>query len=126
MFDCVILSHGSLGNCLKNTVEQMMGKQPGMVVISNRGKDVESLLSKLEGLFSKRKSKEVFLFVDLYGGSCWQVAKRFGSKRGDVVLITGVNLPMLVQFFSKRDKLNKFELLEKVVESGKGGIVTEF
>lgn len=126
MFDCVILSHRSLGNCLKNTVEQMMGKQPGMVVISNRGKDVESLLSKLEGLFSKRKSKEVFLFVDLYGGSCWQAAKRFSSKRGDVVLITGVNLPMLVQFFSKRDKLNKFELLEKVVESGKGGIVTEF
>ena len=126
MFDCVILSHGNLGNCLKNTVEQMMGKQPGMMVISNRGKDIESLLSKLEGLFSKRKSKEVFLFVDLYGGSCWQAAKRFGSKRDDVVLITGVNLPMLVQFFSKREKLNKFELLEKVVESGKGGIVTEF
>lgn len=126
MFDCVILTHGDLGNCLKETVEQMMGKQQGMMVISNQGKDVESLLCRLEEIVPKGKSKEIFVFVDLHGGSCWQTAKRFGAKRGDVVLITGVNLPMLVQFFSKRNRLSKFELLEKVVESGKGGIITEF
>jgi PTS system mannose-specific IIA component len=126
MFDCIILTHGDLGFCLKDTVEQMMGKQPGMMVISNQGKDAEAVFSRLEELVSKNKSKDIFLFIDLYGGSCWQVAKKFGSKKGSVVLITGVNLPMLVQFLSKREKLDKFELLEKVVESGKGGIVTEF
>lgn len=126
MFDCIILTHGNLATSLKDTVEQMMGKQMGMMVVSNQGKDPEGLLSKLEELVSKSKSKEIFLFVDLYGGSCWQVAKKFSSKRGDVVLITGVNLPMLVQFLSKRERLDKFELLEKVVESGKSGIVTEF
>jgi mannose PTS system EIIA component len=126
MFDCIILTHGNLATSLKDTVEQMMGKQVGMMIISNQGKDPEGLLSRLEELVSKSKSKEIFLFVDLYGGSCWQAAKKFSSKRGDVVLITGVNLPMLVQFLSKRERLDKFELLEKVVESGKGGIVTEF
>ncbi len=126
MFDCMILTHGSLGSCLKEIVEEMMGKQQGMTVVSNQGRDVESLLSKLEEIALKNKSREIFFFVDLYGGSCWQTAKRFGAKRGDVILITGVNLPMLVQFFSKRNKLNRFELLERVVESGKGGIITEF
>jgi PTS system mannose-specific IIA component/PTS system mannose-specific IIB component len=126
MFDCVILAHGNLGNCLKDTVEQIMGKQLGMTVVSNQSRDLQGIVSELEEVVLKSNQNEIFLFVDLYGGSCWQAAKRFGSKKENVVLVTGVNLPMLVQFFSKRDKLNKFELLEKVVESGKSGIITEF
>ena len=126
MFDCIILAHGELGDCLKKTIEHMIGKQSGMEVVSNRGKGTEELLCRLEKLVPQDKTDEVFLFVDLYGGSCWQTAKRFASKRGNVILVTGVNLPMLVQFLNKRDKLGKFELLERVAESGKDGIVTEF
>jgi len=126
MFDCIVLTHGDLGNCLKDTVEQIMGKQLGMTVVSNQGKDLQGIISGLEEAALKGNYKEIFLFIDLYGGSCWQAAKRFSSKKEKVLLITGVNLPMLIQFFSKRDKLDKFELLERIVESGKGGIVTEF
>jgi PTS system mannose-specific IIA component len=123
MIGCVILTHGDLCFGLKNTLERMMGKQEGLVVISNLGVGKDQLCSKLKKALADQKFGDgVLIFVDLFGSSCWQIAKNIASKDQNVAVVTGVNLPMLVKFFAKRDVLPFEKVVSLVKEEGEKGI----
>lgn len=123
MIGCVILTHGDLCFGLKNTLEGMMGKQDGLLVISNLGLGKDQLCSKLQKAITEERFKEgVVIFVDLFGSSCWQISKDVASQNKNVAVVTGVNLPMLVKFFGKREALPFEKLVSLVKEGGEKGI----
>jgi PTS system mannose-specific IIA component len=123
MIGCVILTHGDLAFALKNTVEGMMGKQEGFLVISNRGAGEDRLLSKLKRAINEERFKEgMVIFVDLFGSSCWRISKDIASPDKNVAVVCGVNLPMLVKFFAKRESLPFEKLVSLVKEEGEKGI----
>ncbi|UCB53173.1 MAG: hypothetical protein JSV10_03595 [Candidatus Zixiibacteriota bacterium] len=130
MIKCIILTHGDLGSALKRTLEGIMGKQEGLSIISNSGLGREELLSALTGKLTQERDKEgVIIFVDMFGTSCWQTAKKVvaeaGSHGNKNAVITGVNLPMLVKFFSHRQTLPLEQLVPLVKQEGEKGIRTE-
>jgi mannose/fructose/sorbose-specific phosphotransferase system IIA component len=123
MIGCVILTHGDLASAFKNTVEGMMGKQEGFLVISNRGAGEDRLLSKLKRAINEERFKEgMVIFVDLFGSSCWRISKDIVSPDKNVAVVCGVNLPMLVKFFAKRESLPFEKLVSLVKEEGEKGI----
>lgn len=100
-----------------------MGKQDGFLVISNLGLGKDQLCSKLKKAISEERFKEgVVIFVDLFGSSCWQISKDVTSQNKNVAVVTGVNLPMLVKFFGKRETLPFEKLVSLVKEEGERGI----
>lgn len=130
MIKCIILTHGDLGSALKDTLEGIMGRQEGLSIVSNSGLGREELLSALKNKLNKEQDKDgVIIFVDMFGTSCWQTAKKVateaGGHRGKSVVITGVNLPMLVKFFSRRQTLPMEQLVPLVKQEGEKGIRTE-
>jgi PTS system mannose-specific IIA component len=130
MIKCIILTHGDLGSALKRTLEGIMGKQEWLSVISNSGLGREELLAALTGKVNQERDKDgMIIFVDMFGTSCWQTAKKAVAEAGGgpdkSVLITGVNLPMLVKFFSQRQTLPIEELVPLVKQEGEKGIRTE-
>lgn len=123
MIGCVILTHGDLASALKNTLEGMMGKQEGLLVISNRGMGEDQIGSKLKKAINEERFKEgVVIFVDLFGSSCWRISKDMASSDTNVAVVCGVNLPMLVKFFAKRGTLPFEKLVSLVKEGGEKGI----
>jgi PTS system mannose-specific IIA component len=123
MIGCIILTHGDLCFGLKNTLEGLMGKQDGLLVISNMGLGKDQLSSKLQKAINEERFKEgVVIFVDLFGSSCWQISKDVASQNKNVAVVTGVNLPMLVKFFGKRETLPFEKLVSLVKEEGGKGI----
>lgn len=123
MIGCIILTHGALCFGLKNTLEAMMGKQEGLFVFSNLGVGKDQVLSKLKKAVTDEMCNEgVVIFVDLFGSSCWQMSKIIASQDQNVAVVCGVNLPMLVKFFSKRKTLSFEKLVSLVNEEGKKGI----
>ena len=123
MIGCVILTHGDLCFGLKNTLEQMMGKQEGLSVISNLGVGKDQVLSKLKKAVTDEMCNEgVVIFVDLFGSSCWQISKIVASQDQNVAVLSGVNIPMLVKFFSKRKTLPFEKLVSLVKKGGEEGI----
>jgi PTS system mannose-specific IIA component len=123
MIGCVILTHGDLAPALKNTLEGMMGKQKGFLVISNLGLGKDQLSSKLKKAINEKRFKEgVVIFVDLFGSSCWKLSKEIVSQDKNVAVVCGVNLPMLVKFFTKRESLPFEKLVSLVKEEGEKGI----
>lgn len=100
-----------------------MGKQDGFLVISNLGLGKDQLCSKLKKAITEERFKQgVVIFVDLFGSSCWQISKDVASGNKNVAVVTGVNLPMLVKFFGKRESLPFEKLVSLVKEGGGKGI----
>ena len=127
MIRCVILTHGDLGSALRDTVEGIMGKQEGLSVISNSGLGRDELFLALKNNVNEAADLDgVVIFVDMFGTSCWQTARKVVAKAGGYrsksVVITGVNLPMLVKFFSKRQSLPMERLVALVKQEGEKGI----
>jgi PTS system mannose-specific IIA component len=123
MVGCVIFTHGDLCFGLKDTLEEMMGKQEGLIAISNLGVGKDQISSKLRKAVNEDSSEEgVVIFVDLFGSSCWQISKVVASDDKNVAVLSGVNLPMLVKFFSKRKGLPFEKLVSLVKEGGERGI----
>lgn len=130
MIGCIILTHGDLCFGLKDTLEGIMGRQEGLWVISNSGLGKEELVSALQQRVKQEAHREgVIIFVDMFGTSCWQTAKKVAAKTSSgeqkIAVVTGVNLPMLVKFFSERTSFPISQLVSLVQQEGEKGIKAE-
>ncbi|MCP4631387.1 MAG: hypothetical protein GY855_00565 [candidate division Zixibacteria bacterium] len=119
----IIFAHGDLGKSLKGAIEGMIGECADFHAVSNAGAGPEDIEIRLQTAFHEYKDFDsVFLFVDLFGSSCWKAAKLLAWKNKNTRIITGVNLPMLLSFFTKRGRFSSDDLEYEVRMAGKRGI----
>jgi PTS system mannose-specific IIA component len=119
-----LVTHGTLGDELIRTVAAILGSQDDVETLSNSGLSAESLSAAIElRLAGMPEDVPVVLFTDLAAGSCGIASRRVGPGTRTLRRITGVNLPMLLEFFHYRDTLSLDELLPRMEAKGKAGIV---
>ena len=121
MVNAVLVTHGFLGAELLRTVEGILGPQDGVGFVSNTASSLETLSDQVRRLLS-REEDPVLLLVDLLGGSCSHACQEIRHLHRNIVLISGVNLPMLLEFFYNRDRIPFEELVQRLCEKGKDGI----
>ena len=126
MIGGILFTHGDIGKELLRTAESIIGGQKNVVALSNE--DCSATL--MEHALSETLSKEDFchgavIFVDLARGSCWVAVERIKQKYENVHLISGVNLPMLLRFFYKRETLDLPALVQNLRDGGVAGIQIE-
>jgi mannose/fructose-specific phosphotransferase system component IIA len=115
----IVIGHGALAEGLVDAVRQISGIDDALVAISNRGLSPELLAREVDSWLGQGP---VVLFTDLPSGSCHFAARRLCHGREDVVVITGVNLPILLDFVLHRD-LPLRELVQRAVDRGRAGIL---
>lgn len=120
----LLVTHGALGRELLGTVERILGAQDQAVVVSNEGRSAEGLTEALdEAIAGFAPGQSVVIFSDLAAGSCGLAARRASAEGRPVRRITGVNLPMLLEFFHYRDAVPLDDLLPRMEAKGRAGIV---
>ena len=65
------------------------------------------------------------LLTDFWGGSCHTCALAAARGNGDVRLITGVNLPMLLDYLHNRERYDVEALAERMQQKGRDNIRTQ-
>jgi mannose/fructose-specific phosphotransferase system component IIA len=119
----LLVTHAALASEFLRTVEAILGAQSDVFVLSNDGLSSDALSRAIEervrGVPGERP---VVVFTDLAAGSCGIASRR--ADHGDRLVrkVTGVNLPMLLEFFHYRDTLPLDELLPRLEAKGKAGI----
>ncbi len=120
----LLVTHGVLGEELVRTAEAILGPQTDFATLSNRDLSAEALTAAIEERLSKfAPDTPVVVFTDLAAGSCGIASRRIGAENGVIRRITGVNLPMLLEFFHYRDTLSLDELLARMEAKGRAGIL---
>jgi len=118
----LLVTHGVLGEELVRTVGAILGPQTDTITISNSGLSSDALTTAIESRLSEIPSDApVVLFTDLAAGSCGIASRRIAPSERPFRRITGVNLPMLLEFFHYRDTLSLDELLPRMEAKGKAG-----
>jgi len=117
----VVCTHGKFSEELVRASEMMFGKQDNLQCITfEPGESVDGLVEKYENSIRNFDDQEEILFlVDLFGGSPYNAACRIaaGNERMDVV--TGVNLPMLLETYVSRSVASLPELVNAAINAGR-------
>lgn len=111
----IVVAHASLAAALVAAAEKIAGIKGALVPISNEGLSPEDLLATVTRAVDGRPA---ILFTDLGGGSCGFACRSIGRAEADVAVVTGVNLPMLLDFLFHRD-LPSDQLALRVAETGR-------
>jgi mannose/fructose-specific phosphotransferase system component IIA len=115
----LIVAHSSLASALATAVRQIAGVDEGVLrTISNEGRGPEQLL---EFVREAAGDDPVIIFTDLASGSCAFAARKIALDRPATGIVSGVNLPLLLDFVFHRD-LPLQALVDRLVEKGRGGI----
>ncbi|SUY45626.1 PTS system, mannose/fructose/sorbose family, IIA component [Clostridium putrefaciens] len=124
MVGVIIGSHGRLSEEILRTSEMIFGKQENIQTVTfETGEGSEDLVRKYEVALGKLNKVEGILFlVDLFGGSPFNVATSIAINEENMDILTGVNLPMLLEVCGMRESLTLDEIVFNAEESGKLGI----
>ena len=99
MIYLVIVSHGNLSESLVATSKMIVGKKERVFSIGlepHGGSD--NLIKKINRIISTAEPQSQFLFmIDLIGGTPCTSCAQILSCNKNIEIITGVNLPMLLE-----------------------------
>lgn len=114
----VVVAHAGVADALVAAVAAIAGAEHGLEAVSNSGCDRPALAARLEEALAGRPA---VVFTDMAGGSCAHTALGLARARGEVRVVTGVNLAMLVDFVFHRS-LPVEEAARRAVEVGRGAV----
>jgi PTS system mannose-specific IIA component len=129
MIGIMVVAHGALAEELINSVGMIMGRVPLLRAVGLRSDqgldDLEREIEKTWRGLEEGGAEQVLILVDMFGGSCSNVAARMVSEKEakQAAVITGVNLPMVLEAAIDRDLYPLEALVNKIVEAGRKSIV---
>jgi PTS system mannose-specific IIA component/PTS system mannose-specific IIB component len=124
MISVIIGTHGTFSEEILKSAEMIFGAQENVGSVSFKpGEGIENLAEKYSELISKLDCTDGVLFmVDLFGGSPFNAASLIAMKHENMEIVTGVNLPMILETLGSRDFSSLTELLAIAENSGKEAI----
>jgi PTS system mannose-specific IIA component len=124
MISVIIGTHGMFSDEILKSAEMIFGTQENIGSVTFKpGEGIENLIEKYNNMISELDSKDGVLFmVDLFGGSPFNAASIIAMKNDNMEIVTGVNLPMILEVLGSRDFSTVSELLTIAENSGKEAV----
>ena len=121
MVPALLVMHADLSAALLRAAEQVTGPIEGVETISNTGLSRAALEREIIQRV-ERWTAGGLVFADFWGGSCHICGASAARGRGEVVVVTGLNLPTLIDYLHNRDRYGVLELAERLQKKGQESI----
>lgn len=128
MIGICAITHGKFAAGIKNSAEMIMGEIPNFAVLGLfEGEVIEEFQSKAFDLVQQIDNGDgVLVFVDMFGATPFNtiaaIRDSLMEHKIKCGIVTGLNLPMLVEAISMRETTTLQALLDSIVEGGKESI----
>ena len=124
MIGIVIVTHCQLGDALIGAAEFIIGSRPESLesVSIDLNENAEKLRDKISQGIKKVKGQDgVLILTDMFGGTPSNLSYSF-LEEGRIEVLSGVNLPVLIQAVNRREKMKLDELATNLESFGKKSI----
>jgi PTS system mannose-specific IIA component len=125
MVPALLVMHADLSSALLRAASQVYGDVGGVESLSNEGLSKDDLETEIEDRVSGW-TQGGLVFTDFFGGSCHLCGLRAAREHGDIVVISGLNLPILLDYLHNRAKFGVRELAERLQKKGQDSIRLQF
>ena len=124
MIGIIVITHGKLAEGFLDAARLIVGKQELVVSISLTEEDsVEWLQQQIEeAIVQIDQGDGILLLVDLPGATPFNISAQLALTREKTKVITGVNLPMLLEVMLSREMASFDEAANIAKDSGVVGI----
>ncbi len=109
MKQILIATHGKMASGIRYTAELIVGKMPGITTIDAYVDPDDNILEKYDNFFETHEGERIIVFTDMMGGSVNQKLMEY-AKKDNVTLVTGTNLPVLLQVMLADDDVTEDEI----------------
>ena len=115
----LVVTHGQLAQELVAAAETIVGETLSIVAVSiGWNDDVAESQRKIEVAVQKVDTgKGVIILTDMFGGTPSNLALPL-LKKGDLEIVTGVNLPMIIKVANQAPNDSLLELVTRVKQQG--------
>ena len=119
----VIVSHGQVANELLSAAETIIGSFRHLTAVSiGWHDDVEAAKNEIRRAIERvSEGGGVLLMTDMFGGTPTNIASMF-LQQGEVEVVTGVNLPMVIKLAGLEPGVPLEEVARLVRDQGRQGI----
>ncbi len=119
----VIVTHGHLASELLAAAEMIVGAVRHIIAISIGWHDnVEEAQAEIERAIKQvSEGHGVLILTDMFGGTPTNIASMFLAE-GEVEVVTGVNLPMVIKLASQTEQETLVDFARRVRQQGQEGI----
>lgn len=114
----VVVAHADLADALVRAVSRIAGIADALTPLSNETRGPEEMRRIVEAACG---AGPALVFTDLASGSCALAGRLAAARAGRTAVVTGSNLPMLLDFVFHRD-MELEALVERLVRKGREGI----
>lgn len=116
----VVAGHGTFASGIVSAVEQITGRGGQFATISNTGLCLEDIQQTLARTLDDSGARVIF--TDLPAGSCTMAVRRLLRERPGVLLVTGINLSLLLDF-AMSDGDDPVQAVQAALERGRASMV---
>jgi len=119
----VVVTHGQLANELLAAAEMIIGPIAHIAAISiGWHDDVDAARAEIERSITRvSEGRGVLLLTDMFGGTPTNIASMFFVE-GEVEVVTGVNLPMVIKLASQTEASSLAVVAQLVRDQGRQAI----
>ena len=117
----LLVTHADLSEALLRAAAQIVGPIEGVETLSNTGYSRAELEAEIARRVEKWPQGGLVL-TDFWGGSCHVCGASEARGRGQVVIVTGINLPTLLDYLYNREAYGVLDLAERLRKKGQESI----
>ncbi|RKJ43489.1 PTS fructose transporter subunit IIA [bacterium 1XD8-76] len=119
----LLASHGTLADSMLCSIEMIMGRQERIKTMCAYLNGENEIESRVEKFMKERSAEDEWIVVtDLFGGSVNNEFMGY-AQSGEIRLLSGMNLAMLLTLTENLDNLNGESMLQDVMSAAQEGCV---
>ena len=119
----VVVTHGQVATELLAAAETIIGAIKHLTAVSiGWHDDVDAASAEVERAIERvSEGGGVLILTDMFGGTPTNIASMF-LKKGEIEVVTGVNLPMVIKLAGQAGGESLDEVAQRVRDQGREGI----
>jgi len=122
MIGLLLVAHAGVARELLSAAEMIVGKlELAETVGIDKDASAATVMDSIKEAVARVSEDGAIIMTDMFGGTPSNMSISF-LKEGQVEVLTGVNLPMLIRFTQERERCSVGELALKLKDSGREGI----